>query len=81
MIDPPLLLRPLPPSLLCVTCWVGGEDSGGLVVWTRLSQRISDTEGDDLLAYRMMPPELKAGGGRLVLDGGGRLGSKRGPPT
>ena len=35
MIDPPLPLHPLPLSLLSVTCWGGGDDSGGLVVWTR----------------------------------------------
>lgn len=84
MIDPPLLLHLLPLSLLSVTCWVGGEDRGGLVVWTRLSQHISDTEEEDPLTYRMMPRELKAEGlccvRWLMLDGVGGFSSKSWPP-
>lgn len=84
MIDPPLLLHPLPLSLLSVTCWVGGEDSGGLVVWTRLLHPISDTVEEDSLTYRMMPPELKTEGlccvRWLVFDRVRGFSSKSWPP-
>lgn len=66
-----------------VTCWGGGQDSGGLAVWTRLLQRISDSE-EDLLTYGVMPPELKAEGlccVRWLMSGGvGRFSSRCWPP-
>lgn len=62
----------------------GGDDSGGLAVWTRLLWHISDTEEEDPQTYGVMPPGLKDEGlccvMWLTLGGVGGFSSKRWPP-